>query len=93
MASHQGTTRNSTNRPSSSPPDINDTHRPILLNLFQLSASLPPRSKSIDPRSGGQERMQEVQCELDVANEDLAGKNEGHNELWELVDCLGGQAT
>ena len=93
MPSHQGTTGNSTNHPSSSLPDINDAHRPTLLGLFQLPAPLPPRSKLIEPRLGGQERMQEIQCELDVANEDLADKNEGQNELWELVDRLGGQAT
>ena len=52
-------TGDSTNRPSSLL-DINDTHRPALLSLFRLSASLPPHSKSIEPCSGGQERMQET---------------------------------
>lgn len=83
----------STIRPSSAPPDIDDTHRPALLSPFQLSASLPPRSKSIEPSSGGRERMQEVQRELEVANEDLANKNEDLSGLRELVDRLKDQVT
>ena len=35
-------------RPSSAPPDVNNTHPPALLSPFQLSASLPPRSKSVE---------------------------------------------
>jgi hypothetical protein len=93
MPSHQGTNGDSTNRPSSAPPDINDTHRPALLSPFQPSASLPRHNRSIEPRSGGQEPMQWIQREPDITNEDLANKNEGLNELWELVDPLKGQVT
>lgn len=83
----------STNRPSSAPPNIDDTHRPALLSPFQLSASLPPRSKSIEPSTGGEERIREVQRELEVASEDLANKSENLNELRELVDRLKDQVT
>jgi len=75
-----------TDRPSSAPPD--DTHLSILLSPFQLSASLPPRSKSVEPRSRRQERILEIQRELDVANEDLTTKNKNLGELRELVSRL-----
>ena len=78
----------STNRPSSAPPDIDDTHPSALLSPFQLSTSLPPRSKSVEPRSGRQERILGIQRELDIANEDLASKNKDLNELRELADRL-----
>ena len=83
----------SINRPSSAPPDIDDTHASALLSPFQLSASHPPRSKSVEPRSRGQERMLEIQRELDIANEGLATKNEDFNELRELVDRLKDRVT
>ena len=91
--SQDGGNRDSTNRPSSAPPDIDDAHRPALLSPFRLSTSLPPRSKSIEPRSGGQERIREIQRELDVANEDLASKNEDLNELRGVVGHIGDQVT
>ena len=91
MPIHQGTNGNSINRPSPAPPDIDDTHRPAPLSPFQLSVSLPPRHKSIEPRSGGQEPMQEMQRELDVVNEDLADECEGLDELRELVGRLKGR--
>ena len=50
----------STNRPSSAPPDMDDTHPATLLSPFQLSAPLPRRSKSVEPRSTSQERIPET---------------------------------
>ena len=48
-------------------------------------ASLPPRNKSIEPRSGGKKRMQEMQHELDVRTR--------VSELRELVNRIEGQVT
>jgi len=78
----------STDRPSSAPPDIDNTHLSILLSPCQPSGSLPPRSKSVEPRSGRQERIREIQQELDIANEDLATKNKNLDDLREQVNCL-----
>ena len=75
-------------RPSSAPPDTDDTHPSALLSPFQLSASLPSRSKSVEPPSGYQERVLEIQRELDIVNEDLATKNKDLNELRELANRL-----
>lgn len=50
----------STNRPSSAPPDMDDTHPTALLSPFQLSVSPPRRSKSVEPRSDSQERIPET---------------------------------
>jgi len=50
----------STNRPSSAPPDMDDTHPAALLSPFQLSAPLPRRSKSVEPRSASQDRIPET---------------------------------
>jgi len=83
----------STNRPCSAPPDIDDTHPPALLSPFQLSASLPPRSRSVEPSPAGEERILEIQRELDVANEDLVTKNKDFDELRQLVDRLKDRAT
>ena len=84
----QGGGTNHPDRPSSAPPDIDDTHPSALLSPFQLSASLPSRSKSVEPRSGHQERMLEIQRELDIVNENLATKNKDLNELRELANRL-----
>ena len=81
----------SANRPSSAPPD--DTHPPVLLSPFQLSTSLPPRSRSVEPPSRRQERMLEIQRELDTVNEDLVAKNKDLGELRELVNRLKDQTT
>ena len=91
--SQDGGNGRSKNRPSSAPPDIDDTRPSGLLSPFQLSTSLPPRSKSVEPFSAGQGRVLEIQRELDVANEDLAAKKKDFNELRELVDRLKDQAT
>ena len=64
----EGRNRYSKNRPSSAPPDINDTHPSALLSPFELPASLPPRSNSAEPRPGGQGL--EIQRELDITNDD-----------------------
>jgi len=82
----------SANRPSSAPPNIDDTHPSVLLSPFQLSTSLPPRSRSVEPRLGRQERILEIQHELDVVNEDLVAKNRDFDELRELVNRLKDQA-
>ena len=42
-------TSDSTDRPSSAPPNINNFHLPVVLSPFQLSLLLPPRSKSAEP--------------------------------------------
>jgi len=86
--SQEGGNNCSTNRPSSAPPDIDDTRPSVLLSPFQPSASLPPRSKSVEPRSRYQERMLQIQRELDIVNEDLASKNKDLNELRELASRL-----
>ena len=80
-------------RSSSAPPDIDDTYPSALLSPFQLSAPLPPRSKSVEPSSAGQERILEIRRELNIANEDLTAKNKDFNELRELVDRLKDRAT
>ena len=77
MSSHRGTTQ----------------HRPAPLGPFQLSASLPPRSSPIEPYSRDQERIQEIQREPDVANEDLTNKGMDFNELRELIDGLRDQVA
>ena len=87
----EGGISRSANRPSSAPPD--DTHPSVLLSPFQLSTSLPPRSRSVEPRSGRQERMLEIQRELDTVNDDLVAKNKDLDELRELVNRLKDQAT
>jgi len=89
----EGGISRSTNRPSSAPPDIDDTRPSALLSPFQLAVSLPPRSRSVEPRPGSQERMVEIQRELDMVNEDLVTKDKNLNELRELVDRLKDQAT
>ena len=50
----------SKDRPSSAPPDIDDNHLSVLLSPFQLSASLPPRSKSTEPPSRSREQRPET---------------------------------
>ena len=81
------------NRPSSAPLDINSTHRRTLMSNFRLSPSLPPRSESTEPNSGGQELMQEIQRKLDIVNEDLANKNKDPDESREVVDLLKDQVA
>lgn len=48
----------SRNRPSSAP-GMDDARLSTLLSPFQLSAPLPPRSKSVEPPSGRRERTLE----------------------------------
>jgi len=82
----------SRDHPSYAPPDL-DGHPSTLLSPFRLSTSLRPRSNSIEPSLGGQERMLEIQHELNIANEGLATKAEDLNELRELVDRLKDRVT
>lgn len=89
----EGEMSRSVDRPSSAPPEVNVTHPSTLLSPFQLSASLPSRSESVEPRSGRQERMLEIQRELGIANGDLATKTRDLNELQELVNRLKDQTT
>lgn len=83
----------SMDRPSSAPPDLDDTYPSALLSPFRLASPPPPRSRSVEPRSGRRERMLEIQRELDIANEDLATKNKDLNSMRELVDRFKDQVT